>query len=281
MAQFISDVTKKRTTVIVPGRTERPISGELPKTHDVCPFCPGNEHITPPEVFRIGRGEKDTEGWEVRVVPNLFPITDTHEVVIHSPSHTDDFDILSVDHTTKILQSYQERIRALREKGTVFVFCNRNIQGGASLAHPHSQITVIPKDISLEMHSPEPVANVIKHNESFVSYCPAYSEWPFELWIRPASKGTAFRDLKENEVKLLAEHLKSGIARLVAVFNDSTYNSYHTGVTFGYNFYFYDMEEWFIRIIPRFIHRAGFELGTGLSVNIVDPAYAAETLKRW
>ncbi len=34
-----------------------------------------------------------------------------------------------------------------------------------------------------------------------------------------------------------------------------------------------------MRIIPRLVHRAGFELGTGLSVNIVDPLMAAQKLK--
>jgi hypothetical protein len=48
---------------------------------------------------------------------------------------------------------------------------------------------------------------------------------------------------------------------------------------FGYNYYIYPKENWYIRIIPRFVHRAGFELGTGLSVNIVDPHDAMERLK--
>ena len=37
--------------------------------------------------------------------------------------------------------------------------------------------------------------------------------------------------------------------------------------------------DWYLRIIPRLVHRAGFELGTGLSVNIVDPVKAAEEYK--
>ena len=48
---------------------------------------------------------------------------------------------------------------------------------------------------------------------------------------------------------------------------------------FGYNYYIYPNENWYIRLIPRLIHRAGFELGTGLSVNIVDPITAAAELK--
>ena len=47
---------------------------------------------------------------------------------------------------------------------------------------------------------------------------------------------------------------------------------------FVYNYYIYHGQNWFLRIIPRFIHRAGFELGTGLSVNIIDPKDAATEL---
>ena len=49
--------------------------------------------------------------------------------------------------------------------------------------------------------------------------------------------------------------------------------------TFVYNYYIYHGQNWFIRIIPRFIHRAGFELGTGLNGNVVDPVEAAEEIK--
>jgi hypothetical protein len=48
---------------------------------------------------------------------------------------------------------------------------------------------------------------------------------------------------------------------------------------FVYNYYVSHGKNWFIRITPRTIHRAGFELGTGLAVNVVDPAVAAETLR--
>jgi hypothetical protein len=55
--------------------------------------------------------------------------------------------------------------------------------------------------------------------------------------------------------------------------------SEETTVGFSYNFYIYPKENWYIRLIPRFIHRAGFELGTGLSVNIVDPKDAADEFR--
>ena len=40
-----------------------------------CPFCPGAEAKTPPEILVYGRngGGANTSGWNIRVVPNRFP----------------------------------------------------------------------------------------------------------------------------------------------------------------------------------------------------------------
>ena len=61
--------------------------------------------MTPPEVARVGPGEPDTPGWQVRVVPNLYPIVGAdpdgvrgaHEVLVLSPEHDRQFDALSAD----------------------------------------------------------------------------------------------------------------------------------------------------------------------------------------
>ena len=41
-----------------------------------CPFCEGNEHMTPPEIRSIRKeGTNPNEsGWDVRVVPNDSPV---------------------------------------------------------------------------------------------------------------------------------------------------------------------------------------------------------------
>jgi len=40
-----------------------------------CPFCPGNEGMTPPEImaFRHPGSQRNGPGWWVRVIPNKFP----------------------------------------------------------------------------------------------------------------------------------------------------------------------------------------------------------------
>ena len=78
----------------------RPASGAAATPPDSCPFCAGHEAMTPPEVARVGAGAPDTPGWQVRVVPNLYPIVGdgvpgAHEVIVLSPAHDRQLDALA------------------------------------------------------------------------------------------------------------------------------------------------------------------------------------------
>ena len=282
MAKYIPDVKTQRWVIISQARKDRPIDEGPPGTvqKHVCPFCTGNENVTPPEVFRIGGGEKDKSGWLVRVVPNKYPITDTHEVIIHSPDHDHDIEELPLEQVIKIISAYRERYQVHAGDGQVLIFNNHGMHAGASLNHPHSQLVVVPKQINLDALSREPIANVIVENDHFITYCPEFSQWPFEVWIIPKEKGQKFGDIKDEMLSHLAGVLQDAINRIAKSFHDENLNYIHKGIPFGYNYYISHASEWFIRIIPRFIHRAGFELGTGLNVNILDPAEAAEILKK-
>ncbi len=280
MAKYVPDIKTQRWVVIAPARTSRPedVKEAAPKLKG-CPFCAGNEAATPPEVYRVGPGEADKSGWQVRIVPNLFPITDTHEVFIHSPSHTDNVDKLPVEQITRILTAYRDRFRAHATDGQVIIFCNHGYHAGASLAHPHSQLVVVPKQINLDSLSREPIANVVETNDHFIMYCPDFSQWPYETWIAPKGESGMFMDINDVELTDLAEVLSRSLKRISAMFMTSQIRPKdRLGDPLAYNYYISHTDNWFIRIIPRFIHRAGFELGTGLNVNIVDPTQAAREL---
>jgi len=81
----------------------------IPKGDRFCPFCPGNEQKTPPEVLAYRQsGGPNEPGWTLRVVPNKFPALrvegdfdrqgdglydkmngiGAHEVIIEAPSTT-------------------------------------------------------------------------------------------------------------------------------------------------------------------------------------------------
>mgnify|MGYP001568534715 CR=1 FL=1 len=281
---YVPDVKTQRWVIVAPSRKSRPDQGAMhpesrQRAEKGCPFCVGNEQATPPEVYRIGTGESNTVGWQVRVVPNLYPITDTHEVIIHSPDDTKDIEDLPVEQVLRILTAYRDRYRAHDADGQVLIFCNHGFAAGASLKHPHAQLVVIPRQINLDALYREPVANIIEDNTYFYTYCPDFSQWPFEVWIAPKVEGAKFGDIEGDKLSDLAAVLQRALVKIRAAQTSGLVSLVRDKNSFEYNYYIYHGVNWYIRITPRFIHRAGFELGTGLSVNVVEPKEAAQVLK--
>ncbi len=174
MAELRHDPLANRWTIISENRGRRPNgfrSPELRKTDpDSCPFCPGKESETPPEIFAVrpDSSAPDTPDWSVRVIPNRFPALEksgeihpaqpaglgmrmdgwgVHELVVDSPAHDDGFDRLPVDQIAVTLEVWKDRMRALQEDPRiryVQVFKNHGEAAGASLSHPHTQILAMP-----------------------------------------------------------------------------------------------------------------------------------------
>lgn len=134
-----------------------------------CPFCYGNEHMTPPEIqaFRHEKTMANTPGWQVRVVPNKFPALQiegeldkrgmglfdmsngigAHEVIIESPYHNKDFPDLETDEIEKILEMYGQRSKDLEKDKRfkyVMIFKNFGHAAGATIDHNHSQLIALP-----------------------------------------------------------------------------------------------------------------------------------------
>ena len=284
MAKFVPDVTTNRWVIIAEGRLKRPSDAEAPNVQKICVFCPGFEKIPGEELYRIGTGGPYEPGWQVRVIANKYPITDFHEVIVHSPDDEKDIDQLPLEQVHRILLAFRERYLINSKNGHVLIFNNVGEQAGASIRHPHSQLVVFPKQINVEALSFEPITNVVFDNKHFVVFCPEFSQWPFEVWIAPKVRGEFFGQISAEAIGDLAVVLQDSLRRLLVHLSGSQH--VHPGVpmvTFkegpAYNFYIHFDKDWYLRIIPRLIHRAGFELGTGISVNIVDPTDAAEILR--
>lgn len=286
MARFVPDINTKRWVIIAPQRARRPEEAKIHAAdfqivsekegysyHQDCPFCFGNEAQTPPEIVHH---PKDSDKWDIRVVPNKYPITDMHEVIIHSPDHVKDISEFSLGHVVNLMKVYRDRYNALSEKGTVMIFNNKGLQSGESLVHPHSQAVVLPKQIALDVLNLEPVSNVVHDNSLYVTYCPDFSQWAYETWISLKKcseighpEQCRFGDSTDSELEALAHMLQETLRKLTIKFPK-----------LSYNYYIYPYSCWYMRIIPRLSERAGFELGTGLSVNTVDPLTASEELRK-
>ncbi len=173
MPELRYDPIRPRWVVIASERSLRPQDyirkRQEPKPSNNCPFCTGNEKMTPPEVFAIADAprEPDTPGWKVRVVPNKYPalriegelkregigIFDVttgigaHEVIIETPDHHRHMDALSEEELQAVLIAVRERMLDLRKDERfryILFFRNHGAEAGASLAHPHSQLIATP-----------------------------------------------------------------------------------------------------------------------------------------
>lgn len=173
MPELRKDPIIDRWVIVAAERGRRPSDFQIeeePASSAFCPFCPGNESKTPPEVAQWGRpidAPADGPDWKVRVVPNKFPALSpegdlnrqglgmfdlmngvgAHEVVIESPRHDFDFAEASTEEMRLIFSAYVDRVQALsKDKRFVYtlVFRNNGTVAGASLAHPHSQIISVP-----------------------------------------------------------------------------------------------------------------------------------------
>jgi UDPglucose--hexose-1-phosphate uridylyltransferase len=145
----------------------------------MCPFCPGNEAATPPEILALrDEGTKpDTPGWRVRAISNKFPAlkiegdlqregvgifdkmngVGAHEVIIETPNHEKELEHLETSQVAEVLWMYRERVLDLQKDSRfryVMVFKNKGVAAGASLSHSHSQLIatpVVPKRVSEEL----------------------------------------------------------------------------------------------------------------------------------
>ena len=173
MPELRKDPITGRWVIISTERGKRPNeflreSVEI-KGKGVCPFCPGNEGKTPPEIIAYGRNGsgKDTPGWTVRVVPNKFPALGieggldregeglfdrmngigAHEVIIETPVHNSSLAMLPDGSVEQVLWAYRDRVVDLKNDKRfryILLFKNHGEPAGASLEHTHSQLIALP-----------------------------------------------------------------------------------------------------------------------------------------
>lgn len=331
MPQLRQDLITGRWVAVATERARRPDSftqaaKEAVPARDICPFCPGHEQMTPPEVlaYRAAGYPADGPGWWVRVVPNLYaafrPEPDGQnyqagrfsqrdalgacEVLISSPDHRVPTPVLPRPQVEEIVQSYVDRYRAHASNpiiAYVLILYNHGRPAGASLEHPHSQlyaIGLVPPAFQEELNGAthyqaeqggcvfcrtvedERTAGVrvIMENEGFFVFAPYAARTPFETWIVPKRHTPSFGDLDViREKPLFAEVLQRTLLALYQGLSDPPFNYYiHSAPIKGDYGALY---HWHLEIIPKLSIAAGFEMGSGVWINVVKPEDAAAFLR--
>jgi UDPglucose--hexose-1-phosphate uridylyltransferase len=263
--------------VVAPARASRPAGGD-----GSCPFCEGNEAETPPETFALGRerGGPDTPGWQVRVVPNLYPALERQEVVVHTPRHVTTVVDLSADELGRVAEAWSMRAGAARDEGFPYLhaFVNEGRPAGASLPHSHSQLAwlrepppaMVGETGDLVAHLAAELkdgSRIIAERDGLVLLAAWAGRLPYELLIAPAETphGSAFGSpLLPAALGLLGD----AIRRLRGAEGEVPWNAW-----------LHDGPHWHLEIVPRLTVQAGLELGAGIHIQTLDPAEAAARLR--
>jgi UDPglucose--hexose-1-phosphate uridylyltransferase len=226
-----------------------------------------------------------------------------HEVIIETPVHNRFIPLMEDPEIERVVQAYRERYLALRQDKRVkliLIFKNHGEAAGTSLEHPHSQLVAAPVvPASLRRKHDEAIRyydatgrclycdvveaergageRVILETGDFLVFHPFASGSPFETWIAPKRHCPSFGQITLEECRALAVVLKTTLARLAKALNDPDYNFViHTAPVGDEDEEYY---LWHIQILPRLTTAAGFEIGSGMRINIAKPEETARFLR--
>jgi len=307
--EYRKDGLLERWVIVTANRRKRPREFvkkvKEKKDEGMCFFCPGNEHMTPPEIDRIGDGKG---GWLVRCFPNKFSAVDlkfpkaygSHEIIVETPAHGKRLAELGVAHMEKVLRMYLRRTKALmknRKIKYVMIFKNEGANAGASIAHTHTQLVSmdrVPTGIEVKMDAVKAKSGrkkgsahdviwkkerrekvrVVYENDHFIAFCPYAPRFAFETWLYAKVPKARLVDLSEGERSSLADAMRIVLRKLDRLLGKPSYNYYlQSAGSKDRHFRFH------VEIAPRLNVWAGFEFGSEIYLNSMPPERAAKALR--
>ncbi len=326
MSELRLNLVTREWVIIARERAKRPEDfkrsrrrRDIPVHSEGCPFCPGNEAMTPQECFRLdGEG-----GWRIRVVKNKYPaLSDegtrqrridgprrmvtgvgTHEVIIESPLHNTNPALMDIQGVEEIIRTYRARfLEAYRDERVehVIVFRNHGEDAGTSLEHPHSQLIATPvvpvqfRDrVNAAMHyfddTGECLVCDILRSEMADGMRIVIDTEHFLTFI-PYAALTPFHTWiipKRHSASFCSIDEKE--TRDLAYHLNTVLSKFHRGLDDpDYNYVIRssrpkDSENeychWYLSIVPRLVRSAGFELGSGMFINTTLPEDNARYLR--
>lgn len=328
MSEFRQKPSSKEWVIIATERAKRPDdfvkeqkkeSEELPEYDPECPFCPGNEDQTPPEIYR----ETMKGDWTLRVVPNKFAalkddfpperkidgtFLKAHgfgiaEVVIETPVHNKTIATMETFEVERIIRTYRKRYLEIIKKEDVnfiTIFRNYGPLAGTSLEHPHSQIIATP---IIPPHIRDSVDKVMRSFDTYGKciYCDTIEEelkrgervileTDFFAVLSPFAARSPFETrIRPKEHKASFGDISDREILDLAEVLHQTMKKIYVGLNNpNYNYIIrsapYGDEDarylhWYIVIIPKLSTPAGFEISTGIYINTSSPEECAEYLR--
>ncbi|MBW2056459.1 MAG: galactose-1-phosphate uridylyltransferase [Deltaproteobacteria bacterium] len=233
----------------------------------------------------------------------VMPGHGRHEVIVEGPYHNRDISEMTGEDADAVIETYHRRYVDLmkeHENMMAIIFRNHGVLAGTSLIHPHSQIIVTPmvpsyirwREEQAERYFDEfgrcvycdilefemkDQRRVTLENRSFLAFVPFAAEVPFEIWIMPKRHHGDFGSISDEEKEDLSSVLVGSLAGLRQKLHDPDYNYIiNTSARFEADA---PHLHWYLQIRPRLTTQAGFEIGSGISINPSLPEENAEFLR--
>jgi UDPglucose--hexose-1-phosphate uridylyltransferase len=229
--------------------------------------------------------------------PDLFssrPATGTHEVIVNSPRHVTAMAELDEEQFAAAVATWRQRMAAHADASYVQLIVNEGGGAGASLEHSHAQLYAlpfVPAAVARERERAgayaertagsgllsDVLVEEVRRGERLVAIddeaaliCPWASRSPFELRVIPRREAARFEQDEGG-----AAMIRTAMRVLAARFGGPPeLNLWVRTAPRGA-----DQFHWHVDIAPRLTVKAGFELGTGVDINVYPPERAAGDLR--
>ena len=235
-----------------------------------------------------------------------YAVTDGigHHDLLITRDHDKNFPKLSPAAAFQVFRAFQDRYLMLSHDSCisyVSIFHNWGPKAGASLYHPHYQIVAIPVVPPDFQHSVsgsrkyfaqhkkcvhcamidwerKEKKRIIFENAGAIAFAPFVSRGTFEVRIFPKRHLPYFEDTSLSDLSSVVEALQASLRMVTKALKDPDYNFFiHTAPVLGKKRH--GNYHWHLEILPKVSVYAGFELGTGIEINAVDPDPAAKILR--
>lgn len=228
-----------------------------------------------------------------------FPAFGYQEVII-TRDHHNNFSKLRAAEAASVLKTFKDRYLILGKDNKlayISMFQNWGAKAGASIYHPHYQIIaipVVPPDVARSLEGSrlyfqrhkacvhciqiawekKEKKRVIFESKNAIAFLPFASREPFEMRVFPKAHSPFFEETTDGLFRSVTEALQAALKKLEKNLNQPDYNFFIHTAPLRHRAR-YHQYHWHFEIIPRTNISAGFELGSGIEINPVDPDEAA------
>jgi UDPglucose--hexose-1-phosphate uridylyltransferase len=225
------------------------------------------------------------------------PASGIHEVLVISPNHADTWAELTEPQVKLVMAAIRDRIDGhehtpgLRYSQAIV---NAGREAGASIEHPHGQLlgmSFVPRELVDEQAGFARFAGgcllcttvdaeldvghrIVEASDGAVVLCPFWSGVPFEMLVVPRHHGPHLHHSDQASLEAVGQSMQMAVKLLRQRLGDVPYNLVFHSAPYRVSGPYH----WHVHIWPKLTTLAGFELGTGVLINIVPPEDAAQEL---